>query len=154
MVTISRNNTTDFSYASQVSTNPAVVVQSHPTRIVVPLDGSGLTERAIPQAVEMARKYNAELIIIHVFKPSQSYAEAQGYLDSACNKLRKQKVNVWGYLTEGKSLSVISDFIMAESVDLVVMIQTQLGKLEKLFQHDPVEIIRNQTQVNIHTIEV
>lgn len=38
-------------------------------KIVVPIDGSGWSERAIPHAVDIARISNGEVILLHVFKP-------------------------------------------------------------------------------------
>ena len=46
-------------------------------KIVVPIDGSGWSERAIPHAIDIARNNNAELILLHVFRPP-----AQEYIDT------------------------------------------------------------------------
>ena len=39
-------------------------------RIVVPLDGTDLSSRALPYAVELAQKFSSELILISVVSPS------------------------------------------------------------------------------------
>ncbi|MEO0562802.1 MAG: universal stress protein, partial [Chloroflexota bacterium] len=38
-------------------------------KIVVPIDGSGLSQRAIPHAVDIAINNDAEVILLHVFRP-------------------------------------------------------------------------------------
>ncbi len=38
-------------------------------KILVPLDESGLSEQALPIAIEMARQFKAELILIHAVPP-------------------------------------------------------------------------------------
>ncbi len=40
-------------------------------RIVVPLDGTDLSARSLPYAVEMARKFSAELILVTAVQPGR-----------------------------------------------------------------------------------
>jgi nucleotide-binding universal stress UspA family protein len=39
-------------------------------RILVPLDGSCASERALPYAVELAKKFDAEMLLLRVVRPS------------------------------------------------------------------------------------
>ena len=41
-------------------------------KIIVPIDGSGWSERAIPHAVDIAQNNDAEIILLHVFRPPAS----------------------------------------------------------------------------------
>jgi len=55
---------------------PLLLVRPVYHKIVVPLDGSPWSESAIPQAVEIARAHNAELVLLHVYQsPVSSYTD-------------------------------------------------------------------------------
>ena len=109
-------------------------------KIVVPIDGSGWSERAIPHAVDIAHSNNSELILLHVFKPPahefvgeislahqedqllQLREEAKQYLMAVRNKIRSEKVTVRVQFIEGTGVAgIICDYINSENVDLVVM---------------------------------
>jgi nucleotide-binding universal stress UspA family protein len=109
-------------------------------KIVVPIDGSGWSERAIPHAVDIAHSNNSELILLHVFKPpahefvgeislahqedqlQQLREEAKQYLMAVRNKIRSEKVTVRVQFIEGTGVAgIICDYINSENVDLVVM---------------------------------
>jgi len=109
-------------------------------KIVVPLDGSGWSERAIPHAVDIAHNNNSELILLHVFKPpAQEYIdqlalagaeeqlqglreEMKQKLMAIRNQIRSEKVNVRVQFIEGRGVaSIICDYINEEAVDLIVM---------------------------------
>jgi nucleotide-binding universal stress UspA family protein len=44
-------------------------------KIVVPLDGSGWSEAALPHAIDIARANNSEVILLHVFRPRSQQTE-------------------------------------------------------------------------------
>lgn len=109
-------------------------------KIVVPLDGSGWSERAIPHAVDLAHSNGAELILLHVFKPpapeyidqlalagqddqlQQLREEKKQYLVSVRNQIRSEHVTVRVQMIEGAGVaSIICDYINEEQPDLVVM---------------------------------
>ena len=55
---------------------PLLLVRPTTYKIVVPLDGSSWSESAIPQAQEIARAFDAEIILLHVFQsPASGYAD-------------------------------------------------------------------------------
>ncbi len=109
-------------------------------KIVVPLDGSGWSERAIPHAVDIAQNNNAELILLHVFRPpAQEYIdqialagqdtqlqqlreEMKQKLMSVRNQIRDEKINVRVQFIEGTGVAgIICDYIKEEAVNLIVM---------------------------------
>lgn len=46
--------------------------------IMVPMDGSPLAEHALPQAEELARKFDAELVLVRAFDPLSNASLAYG----------------------------------------------------------------------------
>ncbi len=109
-------------------------------KIIVPLDGSGWSQRAVPHAVDIARANDAEIILLHVFRPPaaeytdqlalagqegqvQQLREAmKQYLIGVRTQLRNENVTVRTHMIEGMSVSsLICDYINDEGADLVVM---------------------------------
>jgi nucleotide-binding universal stress UspA family protein len=109
-------------------------------KIVVPLDGSGWAQRAIPHAVDIARSNGAEIILLHVFRPpaseytdqialagqddqtNQLREQMKQYLIGLRSELRGEDVEVRCQLIEGGGVAnLICDYVNNEGVDLVVM---------------------------------
>jgi nucleotide-binding universal stress UspA family protein len=115
-------------------------IQSRYTKILVPLDGSGWAKRAIPHAVEIARHNNAELILLHIFRPparefvdqialagqdaqiQSAREQMKQYLIGVRTELRNENLHVRTHMIEGVDVGhLICDYVKAEGVDLVVM---------------------------------
>ena len=107
-------------------------------KVLVPLDGSALAERAIPHAVEIARGTGAEIILLRVVQvPLSKYpeagqkeelnsiretaAQARAYLDVVAARVRKEGVKVRSEVLEGAADGAILGFAPNEDVDILVM---------------------------------
>lgn len=109
-------------------------------KIVVPLDGSGWSERAVTHAAKIALENDAELILLHVYhSPLAEYAdtlalsnqgdmvnsereEIKRYLIAMRNDLRSQGVKVRGHIINGRDPARnIVNYVRGENADLVVM---------------------------------
>jgi nucleotide-binding universal stress UspA family protein len=109
-------------------------------KIIVPIDGSGWSERAIPHAVDIARANNSEIILLHVFRtPAHDYADqlalagqeeqiqqareqVKNYLMGLRGQLRSENLNCRVQWMEGMGVaSLICDYIHEENADLVIM---------------------------------
>ena len=117
-------------------------------RILVPLDGSTLAERAIPHAELFARIFNSDIILLQVLDPAFSQAdsnacdplswqiiktEADIYLQGIALQIRKNigekslvnKENetnrVEYYIREGRVAENIVDFAHSENIDLIII---------------------------------
>lgn len=109
-------------------------------KILVPLDGSGWAQRAIPHAVEIARFNDGQLVLLHVFRsPLYEYADQlvlagqdeqinqlrehmRQYLTGLRDELEKEKVNVEVQFLEGSGVAgLICDYVKNEDIDLIVM---------------------------------
>ena len=109
-------------------------------KIVVPIDGSGWSERAIPHAVDIARISNSEIILLHVFKPPlHEYQDTlalagedeqiarirdniKQHLLSLRGQLRGEGIECRVQVIEAVGIAAqICDYVNEEKVDLVVM---------------------------------
>ena len=108
-------------------------------KILVPLDGSELAEKAIPNAVAIAQKFEAEIIVAHVLEPVlvmtdyshaalydqklwKNEAEMTLYIKNAKDELVHRHPNVRGLILKNlSSAEALVDLAATEQVDLIVM---------------------------------
>ena len=109
-------------------------------KIVVPLDGSGWAQRAIPHATDIARTNGSELILLHVFRPpaweytpeitlagqepqiQQAREQMKQYLIGLRAELRGEHMQVRTHMIEGQGVArLICDYVESEDIDLIVM---------------------------------
>lgn len=145
-------------------------------RILVPLDGSVLAEKALPYATALAHKFGSELVLMRVvdlpFQATEvdevveqwmkeamqaSYREARAYLDARMSELQQQNLYVHSLLREE---SPAEDILLAahdEQIDLIVMSShgkggaapwTSGSVADKVMQHSPcpVLLVRQHTK--------
>jgi len=107
-------------------------------KILVPLDGSALAERAINHAAEIARGTGAELILLEVVQVplakvpeagrseeeksiQEVAAQSKAYLDRLASRVSKEGVKVRTVVLEGAADGAILGFAHDEDVDILVM---------------------------------
>lgn len=109
-----------------------------PAKILVAVDFSENSDRALETAVEYAKQFNAHLDIIHAFTlpvsfvspyeiavPEGFFAEARtgalAQLDKNLETARAVGVDATSTLIDGAATSAILDFVEREKIDLLVM---------------------------------
>ena len=110
-------------------------------KILVPLDGSALSEKALPIALSMARAYDGQLILIRsedfpsiilgMGEPETSYwvvdaeeqmrKEVESYLAAKADELRRQGYHVETKQGRQTPAKEIIDVATNEKVDLIVI---------------------------------
>lgn len=119
------------------------MIDAEPVRyqkILVPLDGSGWSQRAIPHAVNLARMHDAQLVLLHVFVPpapefvpelalagqpeqfEELRTQSKEYMQTMVAELQTEGVRVTGEVLEGFDVAgLIADYARNEQVSLIVM---------------------------------
>ena len=112
------------------------------SRILVPLDGSSLSERALPVARALARKFESQIILLRVLdiptptaptshlevtmgwvREARQHAlqEAQSYLEAIQRELYGEGFETRILLRDRSPAEDILDAACAEDIDLIVM---------------------------------
>jgi len=97
------------------------------SRILLPLDGSDIAERALPYGEELAGKLEAELVLYHVHsrEHQQQKNMFQVYLDSIAQSVRsrsgKGKNKVSTKIEAGEATENICNLVSKSDIDLIVM---------------------------------
>jgi nucleotide-binding universal stress UspA family protein len=130
-------------------------------QILVPLDGSELSERALPHARDLAQAFKANLHLLRVISHIeefdlirasgdsfmvQEYAQetaermlqsrrerAEAYLSQTADRLRSLGLEVRTALQEGAASENIEQYVAAHSIDLIVMSTHGQGGLRRFF---------------------
>ena len=151
----------------------------HLDRILVPLDGSALSERALPIAVTLAQKFESEVILLRVLEMAgptlanhypenlwlveamqYAYREAQSYLDAKEAELVSQGLHVRTLVREQAAAEEILLVATDEQVDLIVISShgqggpapwTSGSVADKVMQHSrcPVLLVRESPVVTM-----
>lgn len=102
-------------------------------RILLAVDGSEHSLRAVPVAGDLARRYEGEVIVLHVREHQVTWGadidietdpEATKLVDDVVRELKEQGTNVRGEVVRvptGNAAKAIVDTAHREGVDLIVM---------------------------------
>jgi nucleotide-binding universal stress UspA family protein len=113
-------------------------------RILLAIDGSEHSYRAVPIAGDLARRYEGEVIVLHVREHELTWGadidietdrEAVTLVDDVVRQLKERDVNVSGDVVRvpvGNAAKAIVDVASRDSVDLVVMGTRGLSEWERL----------------------
>ncbi|MEA3336639.1 MAG: universal stress protein [Chloroflexota bacterium] len=124
-------------------------------RILVPLDGSPVSERALPAALTLAKKFESQIFLLRVLDiPSptppishpeetmgwigwvqearqQAHQEAQSYLEALQGELDRQGFKTRILLRDRAPAEDILDVVSAEAIDLIVISSHGRGGLAR-----------------------
>lgn len=119
--------------------------------ILVPLDGSGFGEQAIPMALRIAERERAELELVHVYEAIQPYRpqgappldptldielkkRSKAYLDAIAEWMRRHtSAPVAATVLDGPVGPTLVEYIATRRADLVVMATHGRGGLSRLW---------------------
>ena len=114
-------------------------------KILVPVDGSKCSERALEQACEISNVFDSELILVYVVEKSipinlldrKEYLEmlekfGNKTIDKANKILLKNKINAKTFLKKGNIVNEIEKIIKKEKCDLIIVGSRGLGSVTRL----------------------
>ena len=140
-------------------------------RILVPLDGSPLSEQALPVATALAQKFGSEIVLLRVLdipRPTppaahpevtigwvrearaQAHEEAQSYLDTWQQDVYRQGIRVRALMRDRSPAEDILQVASSEKIDLIVMSAHGRGGLarwafgsvaDKVSRHSPCPVL-------------
>lgn len=102
-------------------------------RILLAVDGSGHSEKAIPMAGDLARRYQAEVVVLHAREHELTWGgdvdvetpnEAFELVDGVVRRLKDEGTSVRGEVVRvplGQTARAIMDACADEGADLIVM---------------------------------
>lgn len=118
------------------------------TNILVPVDGSDNSYRALDAALVLAEKLGSIITVIHVMEQIpithigsekllsellEAYKKENQNILSKCSEIATQKgLNLKTLLLQGNPASVILDYSKKEKFDLLIMGSRGLGKFKEL----------------------
>jgi nucleotide-binding universal stress UspA family protein len=114
--------------------------------IVVALDGSAHSLKAVDYARELAEKHDSKLILLHAFHSTSDLRGSEGFnqmvgkrkqkgekiIKDACKRLGQVSFEVEEDLLEGPATEAIVSVVEARNADLVVMGTRGMGSLKGL----------------------
>lgn len=115
------------------------------SKILVPLDGSPLAERALPYAISLAQKYGAEIHLLQVIAtPAWSW---QGEMVAESQAIQAQGIKTAAFAVQSQLIDqAIIDVCVQEGCDAIVMSTHGLTGLSRLFLGSVAErVVRQST---------
>ena len=134
-------------------------------RILVPLDGSPLSERALPYARSLARASRARIILLRAVEAHAltgrgrakarvaAMAEAETYLDAIAGPVREQGLTVDVAVPYGGAADAIADEVALREVDLVVMATHGRGGVARLVMGSVADKIVRSARCPVMTLK-
>ncbi len=128
-------------------------------KILIPLDGSELASRILPQVAEMAKRFKSELVLLHVCPPGQmaegSPGEApdapalmkvcEAYLALVGKELERQGLKVTRACVEGVAPREIIQYADENKVDLIAMATHGRGEVAWLLGSTAEKVVTHAT---------
>jgi nucleotide-binding universal stress UspA family protein len=140
-------------------------------RILVPLDGSALSEAVLPHAENLARALNAEIVLLHVdaspapaFDPHESplapkpeevkimQADEKHYLKVLCARLEEKGLRITYLLRDGIVAETIMEAADAEQADLIAMTTHGRTGMLRLLLGSVAEQVVHQSRIPVMLI--
>ena len=132
-------------------------------KILVPLDGSELAAKIIPQVIDLAKTHQAEVTLVHVAyleygeaspgimaeAVTQEAARCAAVLGQIARDMKAQGINVQVECLEGSPAREIINFAKANNMDLIAMASHGKGGLawmlgsvaEKVLSHANIPVL-------------
>ncbi len=116
-------------------------------RIIVFLDGTPEAERAIAEAIKLAGRSDARVVLI-----GRSYTGAEAYINEKVAELHRQHVNAHGYTISDQAAKAPAWIVKTEKADAVVLVQGPVNWLSRLMGTDLAASLRARTSATVYSL--
>ena len=132
-------------------------------RILLPVDSSENCDMAINYTIDIAKKFNSEVIVLHTFSmplpeyipfnfntkdlEEELFNNCNKVIDHADNKLKNAGIKAKSYLKNGPAGFMITRTVENEGCDLVIMASRGLGTIKSF-------LIGSVTTYVLHHVKV
>jgi len=139
------------------------------TKILVPVDGSENSLRALDQAIFIAKSTGAQITAIHVIeRPPTIYVESQKLLDDLLSNYRKESTKILDgckemarksgialetVIAEGDAASSIAGYAEQGGFDLVILGSRGLGKLKEMMMGSTSSKVLHQAKCSVMVVK-
>jgi nucleotide-binding universal stress UspA family protein len=129
--------------------------------ILVAVDGSNYSQQALPTTIEVARKFDSDVFVLHVSEhtrgravvySTESPAEATRLVGNAVKLIRDAGVTVKGHLSDvaaGHVAKAIVETASANNIDLIVMGSRGLSDIQGLLLGSVAHEVIRMTEVPV-----
>ena len=135
-------------------------------KILVPVDGSKYSNRALARACNLAKKYDSRISLIYVIDNSRVilFVSRKDYLnelknfgkkvlEKATRMTEKRKVKSKQVMKEGKPAQQILNFVKKEKHDLIVVGNKGLGSIDRFFMGSVSTKLVNNSQCPVLVVK-
>ena len=135
-------------------------------KILVPVDGSKYSNRALAHACNLAKKYDSRISLIYVIDNSRVilFVSRKDYLnelknfgkkvlEKATRMTEKRKVKSKQVMKEGKPAQQILNFVKKEKHDLIVVGNKGLGSIDRFFMGSVSTKLVNNSQCPVLVVK-
>lgn len=131
------------------------------TKILVPLDGSPLAERALPIAVGLAKLTGGTITLVHAVEASglpgtdktdaevEVVRKGEAYVEGVEQRLRSEGVNVRSAVWYGPPVFAITEAARIGGTDVIVMSTHGRGGLGRLVLGSVADAVIRRTRVPV-----
>lgn len=128
-------------------------------KILVPLDGSELASRILPQVAELAKRFNSEVTLLHVCPSGQAAAASSGkalegpsplkvceaYLSLLAKEFQRQGLQVRWACLQGVASREIIRYAHEQKMDLIAMATHGRGEVAWLLGSTAEKVVTHAT---------
>src|SRR3954466_2299895 len=102
------------------------------SKILVPHDGTEISDKAVTRAIEFAKAFNSEIILLHVIKDNLEVAWNQMSQNRSVQYITKQNIKSTLRVVIGPPSEKSLEFTNANQIDLIVVGSQRLETISKI----------------------
>jgi nucleotide-binding universal stress UspA family protein len=100
--------------------------------ILVPYDGTEISDKAVTRAIEFTKAFNSEIILLHAIKENLKEAWNEMAQDRSINNITKENIKSTLRVVIGSPSEKILEFANANQIDLIIMGSQRLETISKI----------------------